>query len=846
MADARNFTRMQRFWSWLAVWLGKHAGLVTLGGLLLTLLLGYGTTKLQFATGQDSYLNPNDQIAIDNIAYQDLFGGQAMLVMLTADEGTTIDQMMSPANIRELDRIQRELEARPDLVTAVITPVTALQWSENLLTRRPDGQPTTSPTDSAVGQATLAALEREPTEAGRAARQADSLQTLARLDAIPADQRTLDNPAWVDLLLYDNQGDIRRAQQAVFTDRQHAFIVVRLVGNASIDVEGEGSVLVRDVIEGASLEGGSATVTGAPILLKDINDYLTGGMLQLGAIAVVIMAVILLVTFDVRWKLLPLAVILVGVVWAFGLAGYLGIPLSLVTIAGLPILLGIGIDYAIQMHARVEEEVVIDRDPHPIQETARNLGPALLGVVLYSVAAMAALRFALVPMIRAFGLLLAIGIAVVCLASIVLPLAVLGAREYRSPTKGRDYREGPLSRFVVMLGNLPAWLAPAFAVASIAVLLGGVAVEDHIKLQSDPVQWVDQSSQSIRDYRQVENETGSSSELGIFIESDDIFSQDTVEFTWRYANELLATHDELLTASSLVTTIGYATEVPGATPLAPRAEDVRAGYALAPPDIQRSTLNPEANAANLIYRYAPTSLEARAVVLDQIKAQTDPPPGVRATPSGLATVGVGLLQNLRANRVLLTYLAILFVGVLVALRLRSIIRSLLTLVPVLIAVGGTSLAVWAFGLQLSPMTAVGGPLVTAACAEFTSLMLLRFLEERRRGFWPRQAGRVASARTGRAFVVSALTTMTGVGVIATSQLPLLRDFGIVVAVNITVALLAALIVLPPLLVWADQRGWVSRGQIPDDVLRATTPRLAGRPEPEALPDEERDREPSAR
>ena len=29
---------------------------------------------------------------------------------------------------------------------------------------------------------------------------------------------------------------------------------------------------------------------------------------------------------------------------------------------------GIGIDYAIQMHARVEEEVVIDRAPHPIQE----------------------------------------------------------------------------------------------------------------------------------------------------------------------------------------------------------------------------------------------------------------------------------------------------------------------------------------------------------------------------------------------------------------------------------------------------------------------------------------------
>ena len=71
-----------------------------------------------------------------------------------------------------------------------------------------------------------------------------------------------------------------------------------------------------------------------------------------------------------RWRLLPLGVILIGVIWAFGLAGYLGIPLSVVTIAGLPVMLGVGIDYAIQMHSRIEEEVLIDRSPHPIQEAS--------------------------------------------------------------------------------------------------------------------------------------------------------------------------------------------------------------------------------------------------------------------------------------------------------------------------------------------------------------------------------------------------------------------------------------------------------------------------------------------
>jgi uncharacterized membrane protein YdfJ with MMPL/SSD domain len=41
-----------------------------------------------------------------------------------------------------------------------------------------------------------------------------------------------------------------------------------------------------------------------------------------------------------------------------------------------------------------------------------------------------------------------------------------------------------------------------------------------------------------------------------------------------------------------------------------------------------------------------------------------------------------------------------------------------------------------------------------------------------------------------------------------SSLPLLRDFGAIVALNVAVALLAALVVQPPVLVWMDERGWL--------------------------------------
>jgi predicted RND superfamily exporter protein len=70
---------MAKFWSWLAVNLGRHAGMVAAIGLVFTIVVGFGITRLEFATGQDSYLNKDDVVYQDNLEYQELFGGQAML-----------------------------------------------------------------------------------------------------------------------------------------------------------------------------------------------------------------------------------------------------------------------------------------------------------------------------------------------------------------------------------------------------------------------------------------------------------------------------------------------------------------------------------------------------------------------------------------------------------------------------------------------------------------------------------------------------------------------------------------------------------------------------------------------
>jgi len=808
--------RSQRFWSWMAVNLGRHAGLVAVIGLVFTVVLGLGITRLEFATGQDSYLNADDQVAQDNLEYQELFGGQALLTAIEVPEGSTVDSLFTPEGVAAMAATSDRVRAIEN-VDGVISPLTALEFSNSLVQAPAGGTVFDAIATRALAQA-QAAAEASGDTASAEARGADIAATAGRLLAIPPDQQVLTNPEWVRFLLYDNEGGIRQALRTFFPDDRHALMITRLGGNLSIDQEGAAANGVVDVVDGLRLPGDPQVVTtGASLLLLDINDYLQGGMLTLGGIAVAVMAVILLLFFNVRWRLLPLAVVLIGVIWAFGLAGYLGIPLTLVTIAGLPVMLGIGIDYAIQMHSRIEEEVVIDHSPHPIQEAARGLGPALLVVTFDAVFAFAAIQLSQVPMVRDFGWLLTVGIVAICISSIVNPLAALGIREYRSATRGRNFSEGRLGRLVVWLGSLPAAAAIPLAIVSVIVFVLGSVVEPRIKLETDPTNWVDQDNRVISDLRSVARQVGGDAELGVFVRSTDgrsLFTQPVVDYVDRFTNQELAAHPGVLNgATSIVATISDLTDVPGAAPVAPEAATVQAAWDVAPPDVRSSTATEGGTALNVVYLTKPGPLEDRAAVVEGIRSDADPPAGTTVVPSGLAVVGTGLLANLEANLVELTWVAVGLVFLFLLVRLRSLTRALLSMVPVLVSSGVATIAIWALGIELSPMTAVGGPLVVATCTEFTSLILLRYLEERRRGLEPKAAIDVTAARTGRAFIVSAMTAIAGVAVIASSSLPLLRNFGLFVAIKVAIALLAALVVLPPLVLWADRRNWVSKGML---------------------------------
>lgn len=805
-----------KFWTWLARRLGDHAGLVGLIGLVFTIVIGLGVTQLEFATGQDSYLNADSQVYADNQVYQDLFGGQAMLSVIDINDGYTVEDLFTPENQAIFKDIEQRL-LETEHVLGVISPLTALEFSARLVASESG-----NPTESIAGQALLHAVQNAGDEQSTEIRTQDALVTLERTNAIDPADRTLDNPEWVKFLLYDNAGEIRSSLRTFIPDTDRAQMVVRLPGNLGIEAEGIASDTIKEITADLEFDAATITTTGAPVLLKSINDYLRGGMLTLGGIAVAVMIIILLLFFKVRWRLLPLAVVLVGIIWAFGLAGYLGIPLTLVTIAGLPIMLGIGIDYAIQMHSRIEEEIAVGHADEPIAEAARGLGPALLIVTFDAVFAFLAIQISQVPMIRDFGWLLTVGIVAICVSSIIHPLAVLSARESKSKPKQTTFEPGPLGRLVVWLGSVPSSAAIPLMIVAVFLFGFGSYLEPSLKLESDPVNWVNQDSEVIQDIRVVERVIGGSAEIGTFVtvpDGETVFTDEIVAFLDTLARETMVDFEEdLLIDSGIVGTVSKLMDVPGAAQVPPTGELVKLAWDIAPESIQVSTAANDGQALNLVFMTRSGALEDRAEVVDFLSNETSPPAGVKVTASGLAVVGVGLLQNLEENLVALTWVATGLVFLFLLIRLRSFARAILSMVPVLMASGFATIAVYLFAIELSPLTAVGGPLVVATCTEFTSLMLLRYIEERERGYDPRRSIEITAERTGRAFIVSALTAISGVAVIAFSSLPLLSNFGIFIALKVAIALIAALTVLPPLIIWADRREWVSKNVPLDPAL----------------------------
>jgi predicted RND superfamily exporter protein len=103
--------------------------------------------------------------------------------------------------------------------------------------------------------------------------------------------------------------------------------------------------------------------------------------------------------------------------------------------------------------------------------------------------------------------------------------------------------------------------------------------------------------------------------------------------------------------------------------------------------------------------------------------------------------------------------------------------------------------------------------VIAISTEFGVLLSERHRQERLAGHDTIEALRRAYRRTGAAVAASGVTAIAGFGVLVLSDIRMLRDFGLVTLIDLSVSLLGVLVALPAAIVLADAGAERRRGGV---------------------------------
>src|SRR4029453_14868804 len=247
----------------------------------------------------------------------------------------------------------------------------------------------------------------------------------------------LDDPNFVSRVVFDESkpaGTPKERFGYLFPNKDAAQIIVRLRPDMTDAERHDGIGLFNRAVEARrfALSDGSYVVTGAPVVVDAGGRELRNQTLLLLGVAGLVMALTLVLILPRPLRLLPLAVAVSAGAMTLGLVALFGGSLTVGAIAMLPVLVGLAVDYAIQFQARFNEARAEGAAPgRAVAAAAAGGGPVIGAACLATIAGFAVFALAPSPLVRSFGLLLVIGIALAFVVALTGGLAALGLSAWR-------------------------------------------------------------------------------------------------------------------------------------------------------------------------------------------------------------------------------------------------------------------------------------------------------------------------------------------------------------------------------------------------------------------------------
>jgi uncharacterized protein len=803
----------------IAGWAARHARAVLAVAVVLAVVAGVAATQLPVDAGTGTLVDSDTPAARASAHLREAFGDDPVVVLA---EGR-LSRLVLTANLFRLLRLEGCLAGNvPKGVKPIPGPCAELA---RLGAVRSISGPATFLNEAVIAiddQIRRLAAHRTPAQlrrilVGVAAQYGiTSLPSLANADFIAGvvfdPRRPLDAPKARLAYLFPNDRSaqivIRLRPDLTEAERHRALGLIRA---AVFDTTPRRECPYNGKPAACfALKGGRYVVSGAPVVVDGLAGVLKDALLVLFAVAVAVMALTLFLVFRSRLRLLPLGVALAAAALTFGLLGLVGGSLTMASIAVLPILIGLAVDYAIQLQARYDEAIDAGlRGPEAARSAAASGGPTIGIACLATAAGFLALQLSPTPMVRDFGWLLIAGIAIAFALALTAGFAALGLRSTpaRGPAEGRP----PLApqRFLAVAVAHPGRVLGI----GLALAVIGWGVGTQIETQSDIRSLVPQSLGAVRDLNELQDATGVSGELDVSVEAPDLADPAVIGWMAAFKQRVLRENgfsgpDPSCRGAEVCPGPALSDFAAGA----PTKRAVRAVLGELPAyDLRQvAAYDPKTGAlghtALVAFGIRAQSLDAQQALIDRIRGEVgSPPAGVTVHLAGLPVIAAASATDLSRSRYWLTLAGLAAVALVLLLAYRSASRALIPLAPIVLATGWSALVLWATGIPLNPMSAALGALVVAIATEFSVILAARFHEERGGGRPAEEALRRAYARTGAAVLASGVTATAGFAVLVASDIKMLRDFGFVTVIDLAVALLGVMLVLPAALIWARER-----------------------------------------
>ena len=625
----------------------------------------------------------------------------------------------------------------------------------------------------------------------------------------------------------------------------------------------------------SSLEYG---VVSLDLLSSDIDDRTLDNVTLLVILALVVVVILLIFTFkSFRDVTFPLVGLTSALIWTYGLLNVVGVEFSALEVAVAPLVLGLGIDYAI--HLQRANSTLREQYPDPAESWLRacaKLSIPLSLAVITTVAAFLANLISPLPPLKTFGIALAMGVICAFLTSTI----VVGALHVLIDKNITTKKSKPITLPNITNSIVKVQQKQQVGIFLVVLILSGASIFGAASLETnfDLGDFVD-SEMEIMDVRQdlAENYDSAGWKL-VYVLMEPSDDNDFIDADETLLTELRGLHSDLESNHDVVGTDGTFPSPSYEGPYVILRDailrnssfgavhnmevfqnggvyvkdynqncDLAAAFAsLSNNDTIADALSGESwaervkqsvyledgkviNLRNEIRVEATTSIESEKVVteFENMLGDVDKSGTLRYNLADNAKLYVTgdlamlqtVLEGLSSSQLESTLISLAVSFMVLFLLTRRVMPAIVILLPVGIASLWVVGSMAAIGLKWNVLTVMVTALTLGIGIDYSIHMWRRFEVElqRRKNHW--DALRASLSTTGVALLMSALTTSLGFMVLLFSPMPIIQDFGLITAITVIFSLMLSLVLLPVLMELS------ARGKEEDVIERDFAPQL---------------------